>query len=178
MWGDNSDTGYLSFEYFNPIFGRGARVTGLRGAFDTAMAGGDGRQMFEAGVRDVVNSHSHPFMGPLPRAAFVGISSLRGQPYEPYLTPRGFLPAGPMNTTIGQKASIVAKELNSFYGSVPFNSGFGPQEEHDSGSKWAQMIVGMAFPKLFQHASDPEKRRAGLEKDREQHDKPQPEPAR
>lgn len=72
MWGDGRETGYVDFVYFNPLVARGARALGVSPAFDTAMAGGNARQIRESAATGPINALSHPFIGPPARSAVRG----------------------------------------------------------------------------------------------------------
>src|SRR5262249_10453163 len=57
IWGDDSGKdAYVGLGFFSPLTERGARSIGLSGSYNTAMMGGSGRQMFEGGLKDVMNS--------------------------------------------------------------------------------------------------------------------------
>ena len=64
MWGEGRETGYVDFGYFNPLVARGARALGVSQSFDTAMAGGNARQIRESAATGPINAATHPFVGP------------------------------------------------------------------------------------------------------------------
>lgn len=166
LWGNGSEVGYLNFAFFNPLVNRGARALGIPGAFETKALGGTWGQAEEAAERDILNSFAHPAMGPVPRAAFVGIGRV-----EPYLTGfrdmRGrispqFYPAVPPKTapgwkTIGNRALFAAKEVNAFYGSLGEATGL-VAPENEKGNKALRGLLDLVLPGAVGNASNPTKR--------------------
>ncbi len=63
---------YVNLYTFNPLFMRGARATGLPAFYQTKMLGGTGGQAEEAAWAQILNTWSHPLVGPIPRAALAG----------------------------------------------------------------------------------------------------------
>ena len=176
-WGNGPETGYINTTFFNPLLMRGARATGIKGAADTLMEGGQAWQAWEAAERDILNTWSHPFMGPIPRAAFVGLTgdepyltSLRDDRarYAPQLMPAVKNPHGAAGT--GKRALAAARELNPtlfdvgnagvttlehFYGDPSWNSGLG--HSTDKGDEWFQMVTNLALPNVMANAQNPAK---------------------
>ncbi len=162
LWGRGSDTGYVNFGFFNPLLQRGGRLMGVPGAFETHQLGGNAGQMTEAVQRDFLNALAQPGMGPIPRAAFVGLT---GQ--EPYLTglrdrtgrlgPQ-FFPAIPPRTkapAIGARAAAAAGEVNAFYKKVGVATGMLPEGREDKANQWLRMITDLAAPGLVGAPSKP-----------------------
>lgn len=167
LWGKGAETGYINMSFFNPLAGRGARALGITGATNTAILGGKWWQQLEAAQKDSMNSFAHPFLGPVPRAAFVGLTG-----DEPYLTglrdDRGRLApqlepgvqkAGG-GVSFAKKAAAAARELNSFYGNVGAAVGGLETNPHDTSNKWARMAVDLAAPGLVGFAQNPAVQRA------------------
>lgn len=164
LWGKGPETGYVNFSFFNPLVGRGARALGIKGAADTAMQGGKWWQDLEAAQRDVMNSYAHPWLGPIPRAAFVGLTG--DEPYltglrddrakfNPQLMPAVRNPG--QGSSVLKRAGAAAKELNSFYGNVAANSGLGETNNRDSTDHWARMVFDLALPGLVANGQNPAK---------------------
>ena len=134
---------------------------GIKGAADTAHLDGKWWQQLEAAQKDVANSLGHPFLGPIPRAAFVGLTGA-----EPYLTglrddrarfaPQ-LLPSvhGTAGKSVLERPLAAAKELNSFYGNVGAATGFGEPNEHDTSNRWVRMVFDLALPGLIGQAQNP-----------------------
>lgn len=168
LWGKGNDTGYINFGFFNPLVARGARVLGIKGAYDMQHLDGKWWQDLEAAQKDVANSFAHPFLGPIPRALFVGLSG-----DEPYLTGlrddrAKFEPQllhevhGTAGKSVLERPLAAAKQLNSFYGNVGAATGLGEPREHDTSNHWARMAFDLALPGLVGQAQNPYLQRRSL----------------
>lgn len=123
MWGKGNDVGYLDLYAFNTLLRRGLSVMGLPAAYRAFMAGGNPGQVIEASIKEQLDTVAHPFIGPIPRAAFT--FGTMGK--EAYLTgfrdPSGklapqFLSAIPPKTkpglpTLGRATLAALSELNA-----------------------------------------------------------------
>jgi hypothetical protein len=166
LWGNGPETGYLNFNFFNPILGRGLHATALDHSVNTLGNGGTWWQALEAAQADVMNSFAHPFLGPLPRAAFVGLTG--DEPYETGLrNDRGdlnpqFMPAvrkAGGGSSIARRGLAAAGELNPFFANVGANAGLGQTPPpNDSTDHWLKMAADLAMPGLVGAAANPEKR--------------------
>lgn len=168
LWGKGNDTGYINFGFFNPLAARGARALGIKGAADAAHLDGKWWQSLEAAQKDVANSFAHPFLGPIPRALFVGLTG-----DEPYLTGlrddrARFEPQllhevhGTAGKSVLERPLAAAKELNSFYGNVGAATGIGEPREHDTTNRWVRMTFDLALPGLVGQAQNPYVQRRSL----------------
>jgi len=140
LWGKGPEVGYVNVYAFNPLIRRGAMALGVPGAYQTLMERGTGGQAREAGMRDIVNTFSHPVLGPLPRAAVTATLSK-----EPYLT--GFrdrsgklapelMSAIPDKTPAGwpttwRTALAAAAQLNAFANSIGDIAGLQGNEKRE-----------------------------------------------
>ena len=147
--------------------GRGARVLGVKGAADTAFEGGAWWQDLEAAQRDMFNAYAHPWLGPVPRAAFVGLTG--DEPYvtnwrddrahfQPQLMPAVRNPGE--GKSLAKRAGAAAAELNSFYANVANGSGLGETNKHDTTDHWTRMLFDLAMPGLVANAQNPQKQAA------------------
>lgn len=167
MWGTGPEQGYLNFGFFNPLIGRGARALGVSGAYEAHVLGGTKEQMADAAERDVINSFSHPIMGPIAKALFTGATG-----NEPYLTglrdDRGKMAPQFWNVThsggVAARAGAAGKELNSFYGNLGAATGMLSAERETKGNQWLRMAVDLALPGAIGRPSDPYKKQAFVEK--------------
>lgn len=167
MWGTGPEQGYLNFGFFNPLIGRGARALGVSGAYEAHVLGGTKEQMADAAERDVINSFSHPIMGPIAKALFTGATG-----NEPYLTglrdDRGKMAPQFWNVThsggVAARAGAAGKELNSFYGNLGAATGMLSAEREVKGNQWLRMAVDLALPGAIGRPSDPYKKQAFVEK--------------
>lgn len=165
LWGKDAKTGYIRFVFFNPLAGRGARALGVQDAVSTAMQGGDAAQAFDAGLKDIANTAAHPFLGPVPRGIWVGITGT-----EPYVTgiedEKGQLEPDfyPLVRTRGLKsiparAGAAVAELNAFYGDVAKATGGWEHNPHDTTNHWMRMTFDLALPGLVGYAQNPFRQR-------------------
>lgn len=160
---DLKKTGYLSMGAFSPLPLRGLRALGLTGLFEAHALKGNSAQMMDAMVKDVVNSFMSPALGPLIRAAFVGVTG-----NEPHLTglrnDRGnfspqFYPAVPKaKSTLGSegaKAIAAVGELNGLYKRLGIAAGFLPDNEGaKGGNPLIRQAVDTVAPGLVGGASN------------------------
>jgi hypothetical protein len=181
LWGkDDSKVGYLNFAMFNPL---PARVT-PKTAYTTAHAGGTTGQVVDAVQKDVMNTLTHPTLGPAARAAFVGltgqepyITGLRERSGRPGLkllpaTPDklkpgfmgGFAPSLASGTPRknpgwsaqqGARASATLKELNSLGGEIGEVTGFLGADHGQPGNALLRTVFDLAFPGLIGTAGNP-----------------------
>jgi N12 class adenine-specific DNA methylase len=180
LWGDGPETGYLSFNAFNPLVGRGARALGLTGAFETRQLGGNFGQQLEAAQRDSLNALVHPGLGPVPRSVFTGVflketylTSFRDQAGR--LNPQ-FFPSVDPNTpagwpTMGARMRAAGMELNSFFGDVGQTLGestgfLDPAEKYSQGNKYLRQSLDLFAPGLVARASNQDRRAKALERQR------------
>jgi hypothetical protein len=64
----------FDMNFLNPLIGRGARGLGIRGYYNTKMAGGSNVQAEESGLRDIGNTLAHPITsGPAVRGAMAAV---------------------------------------------------------------------------------------------------------
>ncbi len=196
LWGTGPEVGYIDFNFFNPMIGRGARALGISGAFETQRLGGSGPQMFEAALRDVLNSFAHPMLGPIARATFTGVSGreayLTGLRDEsgskaPQFFPAynkkqkpgflgGLLPGAFPNTQPRNKPGFAAesgaqlgaslRELNAFYGNLGEATGFLGEDQGQKGNGYLRMITNLALPGLVANATKPFARAETVRKQR------------
>jgi hypothetical protein len=165
LWGKDNKTGYINFSFFNPLVGRGARALGITGAANNAEQGGKWWQQLESAEKDMVNSYAHPFLGPLPRAAVVGLTGV-----EPYLTglrddraqlsPQFYPSIRGGGSSVPKRIGAAAAELNAFYGNVGAAVGGFNESRNDTSNKWARMIMDLAVPGLVGYAQNPYSQRA------------------
>jgi hypothetical protein len=170
LWG-NAPVGYVGFNCFNPLAGRGARLFGIKGAADTALRGGTWFQDFESAQKDVLNSLAHPFLGPLPRTLFVGAFG-----HEPYVTSLydeqdrfhpSFLNAEKTKggNPFAKRGAATLKELNSFFGGSleEGSSSMAPElfgtPKKDQPNEWLRMMIELAAPGLVGQAANPARER-------------------
>lgn len=153
--------------FFNPLAGRGARTLGIQGAADTALEGGKWWQDFEAAQRDAVNSAIHPLAGPLPRAAFVGLTG-REPAFSTLYDDRGEFHPSLFNAErskggnpLVKRGVATAKEVNTFFGGAAEQAGrstapglFGTPDKNDH-SSWIRMGFDLAFPGLVGAGANP-----------------------
>jgi N12 class adenine-specific DNA methylase len=168
LWGKGPEVGYVNFTMFNPLVGRGSRALGIKGAVDKGIEGGTWWQMLEAAQRDMMNAYAHPWLGPIPRAVFVGltgdepyVTSLRDDraKFNPQLMPAVRNPGE--GASILKRAGAAAKELNSFYGNVAANTGFGePAAAHDTTNHWTRMVADLSLPGTVGNGQNPGKQAA------------------
>ncbi len=171
LWGTGPEVGYINFGFFSPLIMRGARATGVAGAFEARQLHGNAGQVMEAAQRDILNAFSHPALGPTARAAFVGVTGA-----EPYLTsfrdrsgkisPQ-FFPAIPPKTrpglpALGARAAAAAKELNAFYGNLGVATGMAGDDKGMKGNHWLRMVTDLTMPGLVSNATNPYKKAEAL----------------
>jgi hypothetical protein len=142
LWGNGPEIGYLGVYSFNPLIMRGARALGIPGAYETMVLGGTPGQASEAAAKDILNTISHPFLGPEPRAAWTFttgreayLTSLRDKSGQ--IEP-SFLPAVPQYTkpglpSLGQRTLAAAMELNAFSASLGDMAGIRGDQKPDKG---------------------------------------------
>lgn len=115
----NLDTG-LTNEKGQPLsipladimgFGRGLRVTGLKGYLQAKYLGLTDGQAYDAAARDAINSAVGPIMGPGPRAAFVTATGSAPAVNVPRTAP--VAPPGQNQTLVNLIAAL--KEANPLY---------------------------------------------------------------
>lgn len=174
----NAPVGMVKLNLFNPLAGRGIRELGVKGAADTKILGGAWWQSFESAERDVLNSAAHPFLGPIPRAAMVGLTGKELYANSLYDDKDEFRPSL-MNASrnkggnrYAKRALSTAKTLNTFVGggagdlaTGAFPELFGKPPE-SQGNAWARMLFDIATPGLVGAASSPETSQYFLEKAR------------
>lgn len=179
-WGRNSNPGYISIGFIdNPLAMRGARAIGIRGAAETLNMGGTGGQAAEAAEADILNTLASPALGPLARAAFVGLTG-----EEPYLTGfrdyrtgkpgLSFMPAVPPKTKPGwptafEHGKAALKQLNSLGAEAAENLGaltglYTADQElpKGAGNWWLRSVLDLAAPGLFANSSNPYGKAAAL----------------
>lgn len=192
LWGDGPEVGYINVGFFSPLVPRGARAMGLMSSTETSHLGGTGGQVFEAAVKDILNSFAHPALGPGARALFVGVTG--AEPYLTGLRDRGrmgpqLMPAVPdrlkpgflgglapvlssatprknpgFMAQQGAKSAAALREMNSFWGAFGEHTGFLGPDKGEKGSGAVRMIVDLAFPNLIQRASNPYKRENSIKR--------------
>lgn len=160
--------GMVKLTYFNPLAGRGARVAGVKGAADTALVGGKWWQSFEAAQKDVLNSVMHPFLGPVPRTAMVGLTGHEPSFSSLYDDQNEFQPRlySADRTKGGNPAlkrlAATGKELNSSFGGALSSGaeGIAPElfgQQRDKKDEMMRMVFDLGFPGLIGSASNPAK---------------------
>ena len=132
-----------------------------------------------------MNTWAHPFLGPIPRAAFVGLTG-----NEPYVTSLrddraqfkpSLMPAvkNPGNSVAGdlKRPAAALRELNPtlfdagnagvttfehFLGNTKYHSGIG--EKGGKGDDWFRMVTDLARPGVLGEAQNPAKKSAFLKR--------------
>jgi hypothetical protein len=177
-WGNGPETGYVQTTFWNPLVARGARALGIKDAVDTKLAGGTNWQALEAAQRGIMNSLSHPFMGPIPRALFVGLTGAephltdlrndRGQ-FSPQLMPAVKNPGGnggtlkrplaavrELNPTLFDLGNAGVTSMEHFFGNTAYHSGIG--EKGGKGDEWFRMLTDYVLPGVLGEAQNPAKK--------------------
>lgn len=154
LWGKNNKIGYINFGFFNPIVSRGARALGIQNAFNEHAARGTPGQSLEAAGTEATQGLIQPFLGPIPRAAWVGItgkqpSLLSMRDRQGHVSPQ-FMPAIPEKTkpglpSMGRRAVASVAQLNAFAENLGEATGMLNDEKGDNGNKWLRMLIDM-FP--------------------------------
>lgn len=143
----------MDFAAFNPMVARGLRSTGGLAAIDTMMHGGAWWQAIEYGAAQSLSTVTQPVMGPLPRAAWVGLTGT-----QPYLTAerdrRGgvgpqFFPAIPAKhsglKSFGERAAAAALSANAMASQLGQATGFDSPTGQDGG-RYLEMVLNIAVP--------------------------------
>jgi hypothetical protein len=172
LWGSGPEVGYLNFGLaFNPVLMRGLRGLGVPGAAETAIAHGDAEQVLDATFKDLLNTYSHPAMGPAARMApaFLGaepyLSDLRdrngrfGPQFQPSIPSKlkpgllgGLAPslaaghpqAHPgFAANFGARMAAAAQQLNSFGASLGEATGLLGDSNNPKSNPWARQMGNM-----------------------------------
>jgi hypothetical protein len=172
----NEPVGYLKMNWFNPLAMRGLRETGIKGAADTAMAGGRWWQDFEEGAKGVLNAAMQPFIGPVPRTALVGLTGHEPSFMDLYgkdgqFHPELYQPKAERNkggNKWARRAAATAEEMNSSLGGMVGDSGQGlfpelfGKPKNDEENEWVRMAFDLGTPGLVGSAANPTKKAAFL----------------
>jgi DNA polymerase-3 subunit beta len=150
---DKNGTMIVDFSMWNPTVARGARALGILGAVDTMMAGGNWWQGTEYGASQAISTALQPAIGPIPRAALVGVFGV-----QPYLTGmrdrRGALspqlfPAVPPRhaglKSFAERGTAAAISANAMESQVGQATGF-LSPEQDPGGRWLKSLLDIAIP--------------------------------
>lgn len=188
VWGaDTNSTAYVGMGFLSPLAERGARTLGISGAYDEKMLGGNGQQMFEAGMKDAINSAMHPVTSsPIVRAGVIGLTGK-----EPDIA--GFRSYGgkfgaelygadlPKNAGLGRSLFEGGLQLNPFLGGILHNFGVNRDKANigieqqlidpndpEAGTEnvptvgeanlYFKTILDMTFPRLFKNDQDRSKK--------------------
>ncbi len=142
---------------FNPILARGLRATGLLGTVNAMFAGASLGQALSAGSAQAVSTLAQPVIGPVGRAAFVGLTGR-----QPYLTGWSdrtgtsgmqFFPVTPTRSTpfatLAEHLAAAAISTNASESQMGQATGFlSPYAEHGSDHSWRILegAANIAFP--------------------------------
>jgi N12 class adenine-specific DNA methylase len=169
LYGD-APVGYVKLNFFNPLAARGLRATGIKAAADTLLGGGAWWQGLEAAEKDWANSWSRPFLGPVPRAALVGLTGHEPAVASFYDDRNDFRPLlykasferNKGGYEVAKRAAATAIELNSSLGGLLGDSGeslfpelFGAPRNDENA--WVRMVFDLATPGLVGAAANPAK---------------------
>ncbi|MGI8469555.1 MAG: hypothetical protein ACR2N3_13995 [Pyrinomonadaceae bacterium] len=187
IYGDNDKKAYVGLGFASPLISRGARALGVSGAYDTAILGGTGQQMFEAGAKDAVNSIAHPITSsPSVKAAIMAVAgaepsieSLREYKtgksqvnfYKPYDIPQ--------DSGILRNIAESGMDLNPAIGGILHSLGVNRKDpdklttgeltviDHllNLGKEVPKAIIDTAFPRLDAGAQDRDKKREQVAKE-------------
>lgn len=124
LWPDEDKTAYVGWGFFNPTVGRGANALGITGAFNTAVAHGNGMQIGEAALKQTLNSWLHPIVNSPPlRIGMAG--AVQAEPQFQALSERGkpavklYQYPGRASTfggLVGNRLRAMAHAANPFFG--------------------------------------------------------------
>ncbi len=152
---DKNGVMVVDFTMFSPLVARGARAMGLLAAVDTLMEGGSWWQAVEYGSTQAVSTIAQPAIGPVPRAALVGLFGV-----QPYLTAQRdrhgsagpqFFPAVPPRDAglkaFGERGVAAALGANAMESQIGQATGF-LSPLGDPGGRYLGMIADLALPNV------------------------------
>ena len=171
LWGTRGSTAYVDLSFFSPLVGRGARATGIAGAFDAHAKGGKPGQVLEGAERDAMNSFAHPFAnGPLVKAG--SVLTMGAEPYITGLRDREgnyapqFMPATNKASgfpSLRDRALESVLSMNGFAGKLGAATGIGHQSGESSGAnRWLRMATDLTMPGLVSNAQSPQKQSGAM----------------
>lgn len=178
IYGEGNSGAYVGLGFLSPMVERGARATGVSGAYETAFQGGTPGQIGERMERDAVNSLSHPFTsGPAFRGGFVFATG-----DEPYLsqTRDQYGHFGPQLRPAIEKSmpgfdTYKARVREGFFSWNNFNQKIAAEmfgvghlaeenEKRDDAGGWLRMALDLAVPRLIKGTYNRDKAAARLRK--------------